>query len=264
MLLDARNIRFRYGTAFSLHIDAISVRAGEFVGIIGRNGSGKTTVMRIIGGLLPPASGTLLLDGESLSQMTPARRGRRIVYVPQSHRPVFDFTVEQTVLLGRIPHRHGAGGFERREDIEAADQAIALMHLESLRRQAITRLSGGELQRTILARALAQSPLVYLLDEPNTHLDIGHQLDVLDRIRNEAARRGAGIIASMHDLNLASILCDRLLLVESGSVVAEGAPSDVLSSDLLNQAFQARLEIDAGAYGDAPAVRYRYDRTARS
>lgn len=264
MLLNAQDIRFRFGSGFSLSVDRIHVGAGEFLGVIGRNGSGKTTMMRIICGLLSCDSGAILLDGQSIRSIPPARRGRKIVFVPQSHRPVFEFTVEQTVLLGRIPHRYGTAGFERPEDLDAAERAIELMNLTHLRRQSVTRLSGGELQRTILARALAQSPLVYVLDEPNTHLDIGHQLEILERIRREAKQRGAGILASMHDLNLASILCDHLILIDSGSVIAEGKPVDVLRADMLSRAFGATLEVDADAYGDAPAVRYRYDRTARS
>lgn len=242
----------------------LQVEAGEFVGIIGRNGSGKTTAMRILAGLTKPDSGRVLLEGRPIESIPPMRRARRLAFVPQSHPPAFEFTVAQTVLLGRIPHRHGIGGFERPDDLVAANRAMALMDLDQLRQRSITKLSGGEQQRAVLARALAQESVVLLLDEPNTHLDFGHQLHVMNRLAGEARRRGVGVIASMHDLNLASILCDRIILLDGGHVLGHGSPTDVLRSDLLAAAFGADLEIEPDAFGGSPAVRYRYDRTSRT
>jgi len=263
MLLRGDNIRFQYGPRFSLNMASFTLGAREFVGIIGANGSGKTTALRILAGLLSPAEGTVWLDGQPIGQMAPSQRGRRLAYVPQFHRPVFEFTVEQSVLLGRIPHRHGLASMERPSDLEAARRAIDVMELQELRREPITHLSGGELQRTVLARALAQETSVLLLDEPNTHLDFGHQLHILDRLRHVSRQRDAGVVATIHDLNLAAILCDRIVLMIEGDVAGEGTPAEILRTDLLAGAFGADLEIERDAFGDAPAVRYRYDRTQR-
>ncbi len=255
--LRAEHISFRYGPRFSLAVDALSVGQGEVLGLIGGNGSGKTTLIRILAGFVPPDEGRIELGGEDIRSMSASRRARHLAYVPQGGRPAFEFTVEQTVLLGRMPYRRGYGGFERAEDFTAADEAIALMDLESLRTESITRLSGGELQRVMIARALAQNTPLMLLDEPNAHLDIGHQLSVLQIIRREAERRGAGVVVSVHDLNLASILCDRIILLLGGRVLGTGTPAEVLRPDLLDAAFGADLVVEGNVYGDAPSIRYR-------
>jgi iron complex transport system ATP-binding protein len=258
MSLHAHDIGFSYGPRFTLHVDTFSAEAGDIVGIIGGNGSGKTTLIKLLAGILTPSSGRILLDGEPVAKYAPNRRARHLAYVPQSHRPAFEFTVEQTVLMGRIPYRAAYGGFESEEDISMAEEAIELLELEGLRRVPITDLSGGELQRVMLARALAQGACTLLLDEPNAHLDIAHQQKVLAIIRRAARSRGIAVAASIHDLNLAAIFCDRIAVMASGAVAAQGVPAEVLRSDILREAFGADLEIVPGVYGPAPAVRFRY------
>lgn len=259
--LRAELISFRYGPRFSLEVDAVSVGSGEVLGLIGSNGSGKTTLIRILAGFVAPDRGRIELGGEDIGTMSALRRARHLAYVPQGGRPAFEFTVEQTVLLGRMPYRRGYGSFESQEDFTAADEAIALMDLETLRNESVTHLSGGELQRVMIARALAQQTPLLLLDEPNAHLDIGHQLSVLQTIRHEAVRRRAGVIVSIHDLNLASILCDKVILLHGGRVLGAGTPAEVLRPDLLEVAFGADLVVERNVYGDAPSVRYRSTHT---
>jgi len=260
MSLRAHDIGFTYGPRFTLRVDSFTAEAGRFVGIIGGNGSGKTTLIKILTGMLPPASGSVLLDGQPLESYTANRRARHLAYVPQSHRPAFEFTVEQTVLLGRTPYRGAFGGFESEEDIDAADDAIALMDLAELRHEPITSLSGGELQRVMIARALAQRTGTLLLDEPNAHLDIAHQQKVLHIIRRECRGRMMAVVASIHDLNLASIFCDTIVVMSEGNLLGEGAPAEVLRPELLEAAFGADLEVMPNVYGEAPAIRYRYQR----
>jgi iron complex transport system ATP-binding protein len=259
--LRAELISFRYGPRFSLEVDAVSVGSGEVLGLIGSNGSGKTTLIRILAGFVAPDRGRIELGGEDIGTMSALRRARHLAYVPQGGRPAFEFTVEQTVLLGRMPYRRGYGSFESQEDFTAADEAIALMNLEDLRNESVTHLSGGELQRVMIARALAQQTPLLLLDEPNAHLDIGHQLSVLQTIRHVAERRRAGVIVSIHDLNLASILCDEVILLHGGRVLGAGTPAEVLRPDLLEVAFGADLVVERNVYGDAPSVRYRSTHT---
>lgn len=258
MSLRANDIGFTYGPRFTLRVDSFTAEAGRFVGIIGGNGSGKTTLIKILTGMLPHTSGTVLLDGQPIESYSANRRARHLAYVPQSHRPAFEFTVEQTVLLGRTPYRGAFGGFESEEDIESADEAIDLMELESLRHEPITSLSGGELQRVMIARALAQRTGTLLLDEPNSHLDIAHQQRVLDIIRRECRARMMAVVASIHDLNLASIFCDTIVVMSNGNLLGEGAPADVLRPDLLRAAFGTDLEVLPNVYGESPAIRYRH------
>ncbi|MDB5036328.1 MAG: iron-hydroxamate transporter ATP-binding subunit [Chlorobi bacterium] len=258
MALSAHDITFSYGPRFALRVDTMTADAGELVGIIGANGSGKTTLLKILCGLRPAATGTILLDGMPLEGYSALARARHLTYVPQSHRPAFEFTVEQTVLLGRVPYRGLYGGFEREEDLGAAERAMELMELDALRNEQITSLSGGELQRVMLARALAQDAGTLLLDEPNSHLDIAHQQSVLATIREQVKQRSICAIASIHDLNLASMFCDRIIAMAGGRVVGQGRPAEVLTATILRQTFGTELVVEPGAYGDAPAIRYTY------
>jgi iron complex transport system ATP-binding protein len=258
MSLRADDIRFSYGPRFALRVEAFEANGGEFVGVIGANGCGKTTLLKILSGLVPPTAGSVLLDGEPLERYSPNHRARRIAYAPQSYRPAFEFTVEQTVLLGRMPYRSSYRGFERDEDLRAAEEAIELMDLVSLRYEPITDLSGGELQRVMIAKALAQQTNILLLDEPNSHLDIAHQQRMLEIVRGLTRSRGFCVIASIHDLNLASIFSDRIIAMASGEIVAHGTPAEVLRRDILLKTFGADLEVESNIYGNAPAIRYRY------
>jgi iron complex transport system ATP-binding protein len=262
MSLRAFDISFSYGSRFRLDRVSLTADDGQFVGIIGANGSGKTTLLKIIAGLLPMQGGKVVLDGEPLESYNPNRRARHLAYVPQSYEPVFEFTVEQSVLLGRMPYRASYGGFEKPEDIAAAEEAIALMELEPFRHVPITKLSGGEMQRVVIARAIAQGARTIVLDEPNSHLDIAHQQSVLRTLRRRMHDHSLCIIASIHDLNLASMFCDSLMAMAGGQTLMHGDPREVLTETNLATIFAADLVVEPGAYGDAPAVHYRYRESA--
>lgn len=258
MSVQAHDISFSYGPRFALRVEHLEAGGGEFLGVIGANGSGKTTLMKILAGLLAPGSGRLLLDDIPMEKYTSTRRAARLAYVPQSHQPAFEFTVEQTVLLGRLPHRSTMGGFENEKDLAATTEAIELMDLSALRHESVTRLSGGELQRAMIARGLAQQTGNLLLDEPNSHLDIAHQQSVLATIRGLTRTRGLCVIASIHDLNLASIYSDRIIAMAGGRIIASGRPAEVLTPETLRRTFGAELVIEENVYGDAPAIRYHH------
>lgn len=256
MAIEADEIIFSYGPRFAVDRVSMSAPNGELTGIIGANGSGKSTLLKILAGILPPSSGRVVLDGNPLDRFPPGRRARHLAYVPQSHFPAFEFTVEQMVLLGRIPHRGAFGGFDNDADRSAADEAIAMMDLGELRNEPVTRISGGELQRTMLARALAQGASTLLLDEPTSHLDIAHQGEVLDVIRGRIASHSIAAVVSIHDLNLASIFSDRIIALSKGAIVHQGTPAEVLTVELLREVFGLTLHVEPDIYGNAPAIRY--------
>jgi iron complex transport system ATP-binding protein len=262
MALRAVDISFSYGSRFRLDGASLQAENGQFIGVIGANGSGKTTLLKIVSGLLPYHGGQVLLDDEPLETFTPHRRARHLAYVPQSYEPVFEFTVEQGVLLGRMPHRKGYGGFEQSRDIDAADEAIELLELNTLRNVPITKLSGGEMQRVMIARAIAQGARTIVLDEPNSHLDIAHQQSVLMKLRQRMQQQALAVIVSIHDLNLASMFCDSLMAMAGGTTVLQGSPAQVLTEENLHRIFAADLVVRPGAYGNAPAVHYRYQEAA--
>jgi iron complex transport system ATP-binding protein len=259
--LQSIDISFRYGPRFGVAGISLGVAPGEWLGIIGANGSGKTTLLRLLCGLLEPDEGEVLLDGEPLSSTPPGRRARHLAFVPQSFQPAFEFTVEQAVLMGRLPHGRAYGGFELPDDVAIADLAIALRELGELRHEPVTRLSGGELQRVMIARAIAQSERNIVLDEPTSHLDIAHQQTVLDRLRTRSRARGTSVVATIHDLNLAAIYCDRIAALVDGRLVAHGTPAEVLTEERLRAIFGVTLEVEPNVYDGAPAVRYRQGRS---
>ena len=257
MSIQATNIHFRHGPRFGLHDVSMRAEPGTITGLIGPNGSGKTTLIRILCGFLPPLSGEVQLLGRPLSSCSPYDRARHIAYVSQSWRPVFPFTVEQTILMGRMPWRSGYGGFEEKEDILLAEEAMELLSLEHLRNEPITQLSGGELQRVMVGTALAQQTEVIVLDEPTTHLDVSWQQGLLEVLRRVVDERSLTLLASIHDLNLASIYSDRIVMLSSGTVVTEGTPADVLTTERLGEVFHLTLDVEPNRYGTSPGIHYR-------
>ncbi len=255
MALEANQISFRYGPRFAIGPVSMRATSGRVTGIIGANGSGKTTLLKLLGGLLASDEGTVLLDGKELSRIPPSNRARHLAYVPQSHEPAFDFSVEQMVLLGRIPWRGRFGGFENDGDVRSAAEAIELMDLTELRHEPVTQLSGGELQRVLIARAIAQQATTLLLDEPTSHLDVAHQQRVLDVLRQRARTHALAVVASIHDLNLASIYSDRIVALSDGCLAAEGTPSEVLRPDTLEVLYRTRLHVEPDVYGSSPSIR---------
>ncbi|MBY0275342.1 heme ABC transporter ATP-binding protein [Candidatus Binatia bacterium] len=226
--LVATSIAVRYGARAALDGVGARVVPGEVLGVIGPNGSGKSTLIRVLAGVRAPSSGTVQLDGRDLHALPRRERARRIALVPQETHLSFPIRVRDLVLLGRAPHT-GRFGLERADDLRAAHEAMARAAVLELADRPVDELSGGERQRVVLARALAQDPEILLLDEPTSFLDLKHAVLLLDLVRELCRARGLAVAVVLHDLNLAAMYCDRLLLLDRGRVHAVGTPDEVLT-----------------------------------
>ncbi|BBP84119.1 ABC transporter ATP-binding protein [Pseudomonas sp. Pc102] len=227
----------------------LQVREGEFVGLIGPNGSGKTSLLRCAYRAERPASGWVALDGEDLWQRSPRWSAQRIAVVLQEFPQDFGLAVAEVVAMGRSPHK-GLFDGDDAEDAAMVAQALASVGMGDFHAHPFARLSGGEKQRVLLARALAQRPGLLLLDEPTNHLDPRYQLELLHQLR----RLRLSTLASFHDLNLAAAFCDRLYVLDQGRVVASGTPTDVLTADLLQQVFGVHALVDRHPLADHPRI----------
>jgi iron complex transport system ATP-binding protein len=219
------------------------VGEGEWVALIGPNGAGKTSLLRAVAGLLP-CSGTVSLHGTRLEELGRRERAQRLALVPQEPRTPPWLSVAEYVLLGRTPYLRPLAR-EGEPDREAAARSLARLDLDELAERTLGTLSGGERQRVVVARALAQEASIVLLDEPTASLDIGHQqqaLDLLDVLRDT---EGLTLVAAMHDLTLAAQYADRVLLLDAGRLVADGAPADVLTEEALARHYGARVRVVA-------------------
>ncbi len=214
---------------------SLALGPGELVGILGPNGAGKTTFLRALGGLLTPASGAVLLAGAPLAALARRDIARRLAFVPQVVQPPFAFPVRDFTAMGRMPHQARFAP-ESAADRSAVAEALRACALEPLADRSVTELSGGEWQRVLLARALAQEPRVLLLDEPTAHLDVRHQVGILQLVRGWIAG-GRGVVAVLHDLNLAARHCTRIILMDGGRIVADGAPAESLTPETILRTF---------------------------
>jgi iron complex transport system ATP-binding protein len=228
-LVEIRQATFRYGAFPALEEVTLEARAGEFVGLLGPNGAGKSTLVRLVAGLLAPASGTVRLCGFD-PHATPRRTvARSCALVPQEPRSSWPFSVRESVMMGRAAHQ-GLLGIAGRFDHGAVEGALQACDLVALADRRLDSLSGGERRRVFFARGLAQEPKVLLLDEPTAFLDLAHQVAVMKMAR-VAARGGLCVVAVLHDLNLAADACDRLMVLSRGRLVAQGPPAEVLTAE---------------------------------
>jgi len=237
----------------------LQVRSGEILGIVGPNGSGKTSLLKLLAKLAAPQRGDITLFGQSLAGLSQDDTARAVACVPQENPQLFPFTVAETVLMGRFPHRHRSRwslgfGWEDQDDCRAAAQAMETMDITHLASRLVTDLSGGERQRTMIARALAQMPRVLLLDEPTAFLDLQHQLDICSVVRRLREERGLTVVIVSHDLNLASQYCDRIAMLKDGRVAAIGTPSEVMSVETLREVYGCTVLIDAHPDSGLPRI----------
>ncbi|MBO9474235.1 ABC transporter ATP-binding protein [Shimia sp. R10_1] len=237
--LDVRDVTWapRKRDPLLLEATSFSLNKGEVMGLVGPNGAGKTTLLRLIYGYNRPLSGDILLDGESLRKMAPRALAKKVAAVLQEQPSDFALTVREVVALGRVPHRLGLST-PGQHDAEVIEAALKRLQLQDLSHRSLSTLSGGERQRVMVARALAQEPQLLVLDEPTNHLDIRHQLEVLQLIRD----LDLTIVTSLHDLNLAADVCDRILILKNGAPKGFGAPMDVLKDRLVSETFQVRAQ----------------------
>jgi iron complex transport system ATP-binding protein len=252
VVLAAEGVAHAYGARPVLAGVDVALARGEIVGLIGPNGAGKTTLVRVLAGLLPPDHGRVTLQGRAIGAWDARGRARAVAFVPQDPHVEFPFRVLEVALMGRAPHLTGLG-FAGPDDLHRTRGALARLGVTELEARRIESLSGGERQRVFLARALAQDAPVLLLDEPTTHLDVHHQVEILEVVR-ERVREGGAALAVLHDLNLAAVACDRLVLLAGGRVAASGPASAVLTAERLAGAFQGRLHVGRHDGAGVPAV----------
>jgi len=233
---------------FTLEATSFQARPGEIVAILGPNASGKSTLLQIIAGALQPLSGRVLLNGFVIHSLNPRTRAQRIAMVQQESRLLFPSRAWEFVLQGR--HAHGRSlRFESADDVLIAQNALSQVGAAELSNRWMDQISGGEKQRVILARALAQQPLLLLLDEPTLHLDIAAQVGLLDALRRLAAENRYTVIIVTHELNLAAEYADQVVLMHRGRCLRVGPPLNIYQRELLEQVFQTPLGVELGSHG---------------
>ncbi len=237
-IVRAENISVSYGDTKVLQDISLSVEEGSFIGILGPNGCGKTTFLRSLSRILEPDAGTVYLDGTNAASYETKALARTLGCVRQETDVAFPFTVREIVLMGRHPHIGRLAPLSA-EDLQIADDAMKTTNTAHLADRLITEVSGGERQRVLIARTLAQQPKILLLDEPTSHLDINHQIEILRMIRGLTPK--ITVIGVFHDLNIASYFCDRLILMDGGHILAAGTPSEVLTAERIRSVFQVAM-----------------------
>jgi len=240
--LEARGVECHYGAMKVLSDIDIEAGSGEVVGIIGPNGSGKSTLIKAMSRLLKPTRGAVLIDESEVYGLDTVEVARQMAVVAQEEGSHFDFTVLDIVLMGRTPHM-GRFSSENESDIQIALNALEETNTLHLKDRLITELSGGEKQRVMIARALTQQPRFLLLDEPTSHLDINHQIEILSLVKRLAKEKRLIVLVVLHDLSMATFVCDRLVLLKGGEVVALGTPEQVITEKNIRDVFGVEVVV---------------------
>lgn len=241
-LIELQNIQFFYTRSVEntsgFHLEDINLQIGrgEFVSILGPNGSGKSTLLKLMTGLLVPSAGKIILKEKPFSSYSRKNIAKNIAFVPQASLSVFPFSVYEIVMMGRTPHLNLLG-FEKKQDHNKVLDILDLVEIGHLRNHSINEISGGEAQRAYIARALVQDPKLLLLDEPNAHLDIKHQLSIFDLIKKLNIERKLTVISISHDFNLAAFYSDRIVLMKDGHVFKDDKTAIILTSKNIKDVF---------------------------
>lgn len=252
-MVSVKELRGGYDKRDVLKGVSLDVRRGEFLGIIGPNGSGKSTLLRLMSRALTPSGGSVSIEGMDMAGMDPKSLARRLAFVPQETSIDFAFSVWEIALMGRIPYL-GRLQAETGKDISIVERALKATDTLSIRHKDINGLSAGERQRVVIAKAIAQEPVLLFLDEPTSHLDIGHQAMTLDMLKKLNKDKGLTIVIVMHDLNLASEYCDRLIMLESGSIFAQGSPGEVLTYQNIEKVYKTVVVVKKNPISSKPYV----------
>lgn len=239
MRLQVEGLTYSYGEKEAIDKVSLEVDKGEFVGLIGPNGSGKSTVLKNVYRGLIPDSGTIFLDGENLLKMSYRKSAQKMAVVGQENEVPFDFLVEEIVAMGRSPHKK-LFDIDDAEDKRIVHHALEHLGMENMAKRNYLHLSGGEKQRVIIARAVAQETDFMILDEPTNHLDISYQMQIFDFIK----RINVTVLSAIHDLNMAALYCDRLYVLKEGKIVLEGTPEEVLTPENIFNVYGVRSSVE--------------------
>jgi iron complex transport system ATP-binding protein len=241
-LMAAENISFTYETSLVFKDLSVSVQKQDFIGLIGPNGSGKSTLLKIMGGVLKADSGSILFKNSSVSKINKKLFAQSVSWVPQEHPMVFPFKVSEIIMMGRHPYL-SAFSFESKEDYDITRRAMETTMTSQFADRYFNEISGGEKQRVMIASALAQNPEMMLLDEPTSALDLKYQIQILNILKNLNANHDMTLVIAMHDLNLASQFCNRLILLNEGKIVRDGTPEQVLEKNILEQVYGIDIDL---------------------
>ncbi|TQR25090.1 heme ABC transporter ATP-binding protein [Bacillus safensis] len=240
-MIQVKEIRGGYGEKEIIRGISLEVKQGEFLGILGPNGSGKTTLLKMMAGILAPKSGEVRLGGQLVQSYQPKTLAQKMAVLPQKTDQAFSFTVEETIQFGRYPYQKGWLQSVTQEDVQVVNKVMEQTGVAQFKDQSIHELSGGEQQRVYLAQALAQQPEYLLLDEPTSFLDLAYQKDLLDLIKEETMSSRLTVIGVFHDVNIASLYCDRLLLLHEGKTDMLGLPHHVLTTERINRVYKTNV-----------------------
>lgn len=243
VIVKIQNLNWAYNGIKILDGISLNIKQGTFTGILGPNGAGKTTLLKLILNLLQSERDSVLIEDKDIRIYSRRELAKIEAYVPQSIKIDFNFTVEQIVLMGRTPF---LGRFDREssKDLKIANWAMKETGILELKKKLITQLSGGELQRVIIARALTQEPEILALDEPTSHLDIHHQINILSILRSLSIKKNLTIIAVLHDVNHALEYCDNLFLLNQGKIISTGSPEKVITPKIMKEVYNLNVKIE--------------------
>lgn len=252
-ILTLRKAGFRYSASWAVKGVDLDVFPGEMLGILGPNGSGKTTLLKILDGMLLPHEGEALVRGKSMATLKRGEVAKVVAMVAQENFFRFAFSVLEVVLMGRFPHL-GRLQFERNKDLEIATNALRATHGLELSERSIHELSGGEKQRVLLARALAQEPGVILLDEPTSFLDLKYKKEIFDLIAGLTREKGLAVVVVSHDIDLVSQYCHRIVMLKQGAVHLAGTPGQVITEKSIQEVYECAVLVDRNPISEKPRV----------
>ncbi len=238
--LKVKDVEFSYASVPILKNVCIELAESEMLSVVGPNGAGKSTLLRCIDRILSPQKGCILLDERDIKKMSRVELAKKVGYIPQSTTSIFSATVFDVVLIGRRPHISWRSS---EEDTEKVLEILQMLNIEEFAMRDINELSGGQQQKVFIACALSQEPDVLLLDEPTSNLDIRHQLEVMDIIKNIVIEKGIAAIMAIHDLNLAARYADRIIMMNSGKIFAAGNPASVLTPENIKHVYGVESEV---------------------
>jgi iron complex transport system ATP-binding protein len=252
-IISASSISSRYGDRVVVHNISVEISPADFYGVIGPNGSGKSTLLKSLTGIIRPFSGSVRIYGKDILRLSPREIARSIAVIPQEVSILFPFTAREIVAMGRHPHVRRFGK-ESSLDLEVIERSMDETDTSDLADRYIDELSGGERQRVVIARALCQQPEALLLDEPTSHLDINHQVEIFELLTDLNRKRNLAVFVISHDLNICAEYCRELVMMKEGRIYRRGAPEEILTPEIVREVYGAEVSVLTNPMSAAPVV----------